>query len=190
MRRLVPALVLCLAAACDGLGRPPGALADVTVDETAGKLVSEPTRVASRAGRFGAVVPAGWRLRLGQTDLTLTAGEPGHPRRGAVFLRTAPIEGDWSAKRTPELVIPATRKVIEGLPQARLGTTESLQPPGFSGAAFEVSFSTVDGRRYDRRHVVLLGHRQVFHVVHTALSGHLGDTRADFDSVLATLREE
>jgi hypothetical protein len=109
-----------------------------------------------------------------------------------ISVRAVPLTGDWTTPRTAALVYPATEQVLRGLPHARVSGGDAVQTNAMEGRAYDVSFEPPEraGQRYDRKHVVLLGTKHLFHVLLTGKAGTLGDAMKIFDEVVATLREE
>ena len=92
-----------------------------------------------------------------------------------------------------EDVVAATGKVLRALPGAKVEGPTRLEVSGFEAAfAFDLTFTPerAERRRYQRRHVVLLGRTSVFHLFHTAPAGSLSDTAASFEQSVKTFREE
>ena len=67
-----------------------------------------------------------------------------------------------------------------------------INHPAYRVAAFDVVFTPKSrgGRRYQRRHVVVFAGDHVYHAFLTCLAGHNDESRAAFERVLDSLREE
>jgi hypothetical protein len=143
-------------------------------------------------GHFSVVEPAGWTrgLEKGTTIYYADAVEGAGPH--SIAIRSVPRRGDWVAERTPELVLPATRQAVLGLPAADLVAETPWSRDGLQGVLYQVSYAPPGGRgaRYERQHLVWVGRERVFHVLHTAPAGELSQTADVFDAVVASLREE
>jgi hypothetical protein len=108
-----------------------------------------------------------------------------------IAVRAVPIEGDWTDRRTPELVYPATEKVLRGLPEAIVREGSSVRTGSMEGMAYRVIFVPAGKRdRYERKHIVLVGTTYVYHLMLTGRAGRLGETEKLFEEVVGTLREE
>ena len=159
-----------------------------------GRAVGASETYRSPKDHFSVALPAGWKLTEEYGSLVLAAD--GDPRkRDSILVRAARIEGggDSAEKRTPEVVLPATKRTILGLPGATLETERPVQYAGLAGHEYTFSFMPKGkpGQRYERRHVVLFGTGgNLFHVVHTGRPGALRRTRGEFESVLSSLKEE
>jgi hypothetical protein len=134
----------------------------------------------------------GWSEKNERGSLVLVGPRGLEQQRNTIAIRSVPVEGHWTEKRTAKLVVPATRKVVGSLPGAELHTERALEHERFEGRAFDLTFAPrkKQGERYDREHVVLVGKRRVLHVVHTAPKGMLIATQAAFDDLVESLREE
>ena len=134
----------------------------------------------------------GWTETTTRGDLVFLGPEEMGLQRNTIAIRSARKHGEWSKPRTPDLVVPATAKLLDALPGRRMSRAVPMRGNGLIGAAFDVSFEprAKDGQRYSRRHVVLVGEKRVFHVLHTAPEGDLEYTAEVFDAVIDSLREE
>ncbi len=132
-----------------------------------------------------------WRATRDR-NATVLIYEGAEGKQSTISVRAVPISGEWVADRTPEIVFPATAKWLASLPEARVSTPSEVNEDGFRGVSFDLSFvpSTGRGARYERRHVVLIGSKYVFHITHTGPAGSLAATSDEFDAVLASFREE
>lgn len=177
--RAVPtcgALVVSAALAACGDARPPGS------DYSGPRYTAE-------ADHFSTRELPNWVAKRDHGSLVFVAPDGSGV---TISVRAVPIEGDWTETRTAELVVPATEKVLRGLPGARVKALGATSANDMEGAAYEVSFEPPDrgGKRYERRHTVLVGTKFVFHVMLTGKQGTLGDAKRLYDEVVTTLREE
>jgi hypothetical protein len=107
-------------------------------------------------------------------------------KRTTIAIRAVPYRGG-SAKRTPQGVVDATRKVLRNLPRAKVTGAKSKR-----GEAFDVRFYSRTRRSfYQRRHVVLPMGEHAFHVILTAPDQKLTKNALKvFAQVVGSLREE
>jgi hypothetical protein len=144
--------------------------------------------VTSHQDGYSTLVPIGWTYRRETGALVFTSSGS---RPSTIFVQSGRLSGEWVKERTPELILNATERALRSLPQAIVKSPVTLNKRGFKAVAFDLSYAPRrgEGRRYDRRHIVLIGKR-VLHVVHTAQSGALGETAAEFQFVVDNLKEE
>jgi hypothetical protein len=155
--------------------------------------VEDGQRSVSRNDHYSSIKPAGWAEKRDRGSTVFVARAEGAWPRNTIAIRSVPVEGEWVEKRTADRVVQATAKVLAALPQSTMSKTALRMSDGrWASAVFDVTFtpSSKPGVRYERRHVVLVGRRYVFHVVHTAPEGALVGTADAFEAVVDSLREE
>jgi hypothetical protein len=166
----------------------PRALLAVLVAAACGTPVAEPPdgpRYHAERERVSFVAPEGWTTGRERDALVFTS------HRNTIAVRSVPVEHDWVKTRAPELVFPATETYLRALPGATVSGSDAIRRAGFQGRVFSVTFQPRSAPTpYERRHAVLVGAKRVVHVVLTAPVGFLDETRAEFDAVIASLREE
>lgn len=135
--------------------------------------------------------PDGWRLRRDRDTLVMVEQATGAAGRSTIAVRSVPIERG-GVVRTADNVLPSTETVLRALPGAQLSDPTKVEHPAYDGVAYDVTFvpQSRRGQTYQRRHVVLFAWSRVFHVLHTGPSGQLDRSRAAFEKVLASIREE
>lgn len=142
-------------------------------------------RFTSSQDHFSVAQLDGWSVSR-EFGSTVFANE-----RTTIAIRSVAREGDWVAERTPELVFPAARRVLEALPGAKQVRQTEVDVGDFEAVSFEVEFRPSQKvEAYERRHVVLVGEHRVFHVMHTGPKGQLHPSEVAFKRMLETLREE
>ncbi len=102
------------------------------------------------------------------------------------------VSYDKRHDRSPESIWAATQSSLASLPNAKVSAPIEIDDSVLDGIQFDVSFTpkSKHGRTYERRHVVLFGENNVYHVLQTAPKGHLSDISKDFSRAVETLREE
>lgn len=156
-----------------------------------GRVVQAGETYRSAAEHYSVALPAGWKLTHEYSSLVLAVdGDPA--KRDSILVRSAPVDGEWVEKRTPQLVLPATKRAILGLPAARIEAERQVEHGGLPGREWTFSFEPEGkrGARYVRRHITLMGKQRLFHVALTGRPGALDRSRGEFESVLASLKEE
>ena len=135
--------------------------------------------------------PPGWDAKRQKDTLVFVAPSAKDGTRATIAVRSVPVDG-WSEPRTPETVLPSVETVLRALPSAKVTGPTWIDHPAYRAAAYEVSFTprSRGGRVYERRHVVVFAHDHVFHAFLTAPAGHVDVSRAAFERVLESLREE
>ena len=135
--------------------------------------------------------PTGWEAKRQKDTLVFVAPSAKDGTRATIAVRSVPVDG-WSEPRTPDTVLPSVETVLRALPSARVAGPTWIDHPAYRAAAYEVSFTprSRGGRRYERRHVVVFAHEHVFHAFLTGPAGRLDESRAAFEHVLESLREE
>jgi hypothetical protein len=186
-RNLFAALAL-LGAAAGGCGRASGPLPKA--EQRA--LESAPRATAGQVYRSAAdglsfTLPTDWRILHEQGALVLVGDD-----RNTITVTSVKL-ADPRHRRTRESVTAATRRVVDGLPDARVTSSAGdVRRGSLEGASWQVTFSppTRPGARYDREHLVLFSQDRAFHVVHTGPAGTLGGTENEFKAVVDSLKEE
>lgn len=148
---------------------------------------SEPSRFTSAEDACSFSELDGWKAERQKGSLLLRDGSG-----ATIAIRSVPATGDWVEPRTPELVNPAVRKVLDALPEAELSGPTPVRS-GLDGAQFEATFQPAGKeRRYLRKHVVLYGQEsdRVFHVVLTAPEDEAEKGSKAFERVVDSFREE
>jgi hypothetical protein len=134
--------------------------------------------------------PPGWEVQRELGSLVLVADPGGEAARNTISIRTAPVEGAWTERRTRELVLPATEKVLAALPSAKVSPPVELEVGGRAAVAYDVSWVPQGKKtRYERRHVVVFANDHVYHVMHTGPAAQFAKGKKVFDAVLASLEE-
>jgi hypothetical protein len=136
-----------------------------------------------------------WTAKRQRGSLVFVGPEAAGLQQHTIAIRVVPrgTEGKdgWVEERTYERVATATKVVLEALPGAEVSPPERLVRGHFDGAVFDVTFSPPGKEgRYQRRHVVQVGQKFVYHLIHTAPEGTIGQTAVSFDTIVASLREE
>lgn len=156
-----------------------------------GRVVQAGETYRSAAEQYSVALPAGWKLTHEYSSLVVAADrEPA--RRDSILVRSAPIVGGWTEKRTSELVLPATKRSILALRAARIESEHPAEYAGLAGHEWVFSFEPEgkNGTRYVRRHVTLMGKQRLFHVALTGRPGAFDRSKSEFESVLSSLKEE
>lgn len=135
--------------------------------------------------------PAGWQITRQKDTLLFVGGSPADDARPTIAIRSIPVSG-WSEPRTADNVLPSVETVLRALPEAKVKGPVEIDQPAYRAVAYEVVFKPRGGggRKYERRHVVVFSASHIFHAFLTAPAGTLANSRATFDEVLASLREE
>jgi hypothetical protein len=149
-------------------------------------------RKAYRDHGFSMAELDGWAEKTERGSLVFVGPEEIGLAHNTIAIRSVPVEGDWTDRRTAKLVIPATRKVVSALPGAELLAERQLAHKRFEGKAFDLVFEPrkKKGERYGREHVVLVGKKRVLHLIHTAPEGDLEKSTEVFDHIVDSIREE
>lgn len=102
------------------------------------------------------------------------------------------VSYDKRHDRTPESIMAATKASLAALPNSNVSAPITIEDAVLDGIQFELSFTprSKRGRTYERRHAVLFGEANAYHVLQTAPKGRLSDISKDFTRVVETLREE
>lgn len=134
--------------------------------------------------------PAGWEVKR-QKDTLVFVAPATDGARATIAVRSVPIAG-WSEPRTADSVLPSVEHVLRALPEAKVTGPTWINHPAYRAAAYDVVFTpnSRGGRRYERRHVVLFAGDHVYHAFLTGPAGHVGESRAAFERLLDSLREE
>ena len=137
------------------------------------------------------VPPDGWRVKREKDTLVFVGGSPDEDNQAVIAIR-AVTAGSWNEPRTAENVAPSVKIVLEGLPGARVIGPRAAEHPSYRALAFDVTFTprSKRGRRHARRHVVLEASGHLYHALLTAPEAQLAISLPEFESVLASLREE
>lgn len=150
-------------------------------------------RVAPPGQHYNAMAPKGWRTGVDQ-DVTVFAADFVNGSRTTIAIRSAPRDGAWETRRSADAIVPATRKAIAGMAEVKtLSETVATSGDGvMSGTEFDFTYvpASRPGLRYERRQIVLVGAKRVFHILHTGRVGALDATDRSFREVVASLREE
>ena len=110
-------------------------------------------------------------------------------RRSSIVIRS--VRYDERHDRTPEAVLEATGEALAAMPNAEVSDAVAIDHPSHTAMRFDVTFRPHKKRRgYQRTHVVVFAEDHVYHVLHTAPKGHLGDAAKDFERVVDSLEEE
>lgn len=150
----------------------------------------EPPRWTSAADHFSIAELPGWTATAERGSVVFRTPEQ-TGIMASIAIRSVPVNGDWVEKRTPALVVPATERALQGLPEAQVARVGDVSRTGFSGSSYRVSILGSEGsQRYDRLHTVLVGQRRVIHVALTAPEGELDSATRAYDSVISSIREE
>ena len=149
-------------------------------------------RFVSEEDHFSIREMDGWTVKRDRGAAVFAGAAELGLGHNTIAIRSAPLQGDWVEDRTVQGVTLATAKVLEALPKAQVEPSTPVVISGFRGARFDLSFEprSKKGQRYARRHVVLVGKRRLYHIVHTAPEGDLQYTAEVFDAVVSSLNEE
>lgn len=148
-------------------------------------------RFTSEADHFSVRELPGWSQRRDRGSVLFVAGSAGLTRN-TILVRAAPLAGESAEPRTAEVLLPAVEQSLHGLPGARVSAPRELERADFRAVVWDVSFTPagLGGKRYERRHCLLVGTKFLYHVVATAPAGDLAATADVFASVVDSLREE
>ena len=121
---------------------------------------------------------------------SLLVSKAADKRHSSILVRR--LSFDRRHDRSPDSIAEATQASLTALPQARVKGPVSIEQSSLDGVRFDLSFEpkAKRGRTYERRHVVLFGTENAYHVLQTAPQGHLFDISDDFAKVVKSLREE
>lgn len=167
-------------------------LAVAAVLAACGSPSPEGPRFTSSDDHFSIAVVEGWTPKRDRGSLVLVGPKADGLERNTFAFVAVPVDG-WTEERTPGLVFPATKRSLEGLPEARILGEQVIEVGDFSAIAYDVEFRPAGKREvYRRRHVVLIGDAsdRLFHVIHTAPKKRFADSAQIFERVLETFREE
>ena len=128
----------------------------------------------------------GWNVTRERATVVLS-----NPKRAAtIAIRTIPRDG-WSEPRDSESVFPAVATVLGSLPQARVSEPKDVAAADYPAVEYDVDFRpSRAGKLYQRRHIALLADSHVIHVFIVAPAGQLEYSRAAFETIVKTIREE
>jgi hypothetical protein len=135
--------------------------------------------------------PDGWTHKPDRGAVVFAGNADDGLEQNTIAIRGIRREGDWIRERTAERVVPATRRVLSALPEAKVSPPTTETRGAFACATFDLTFAPRGkDRRYARRHVTCVGTETVFHLLHTSPEGELHFTERVFDDIVASLREE
>ena len=148
-------------------------------------------RYVARDDHFSIAPLDGWRAERQLGSVVFVQDEVGEGA-GAATIAVRSVPKDWAERRSPELLLAATEKVLRALPGAQVSGPVKVDKDGAAAFAFDLTWTPEGqgGARFERRHVVVIGRGRVLHLLHTGPAGSLADTQKDFDAVVATIREE
>lgn len=137
------------------------------------------------------VPPSGWEVKRQKDTLVFVGKAAEDGSRNTMAVRSLRVDG-WSEPRTPDTVLPSVENVLRALPGARVKGPTWIDHPAYRAAAYDVVWRprSRGGRTYERRHVVVFAGDHLFHAFLTGPTGQIEESRAAFERVLASLREE
>jgi hypothetical protein len=128
----------------------------------------------------------GWTLARRGEDAVLTAESGGSQ---TIAVRTGRRKPGLD-RNDPSSIIAATERVLAAMPRVKLGPGLAVRAGALEGRRYDLRFVPPGrDREYQRTHVVLVGERHFWHLVHTAPADAAMDARA-FDSIVASFAEE
>lgn len=132
-----------------------------------------------------------WTLEREPGSLIFVADPDAFGDRVTITVRSSRrLEADAPGDGTTTSVIAATEAVLAAMPEARVSEPRLTRRGEMTAAYFDLTFRPRrKAERYDRRHVVLIGQRRVFHLFHTGPQGALEASAGVFEDVVASLRE-
>lgn len=131
---------------------------------------------------------AGYNIEHDRGAAILTT-ENTDKKRSSIVIRSVRYDGRHD--RTAEAALEATGESLAAMPGAKVTGPVPVDHPRYTAMRFDVTFKPHKKRRsYQRSHVVVFAEDHIYHVLHTAPEGHLGDAAKDFERVIDTLEEE
>lgn len=133
----------------------------------------------------------GWTLERQPGALVFVGDPAAYGERVTITIQSSKkLAPDVPNADASDAIIEATEVVLRGMPEAEVEPGQRTERAGMKAAYFDASFRPRNrSQRYERRHVVLIGNRRVFHLLHTAPAGGLVASADEFEHVVRSIRE-
>jgi len=173
--------------------RPVVAMGIVALATVLGACGTPEDRFVSRQDALSLVAPPGWASTRDKGTLVFTAPTESVAPEHTIAVRAVAKDDKHATNRTADSVVAATAQVLAALPHVQVGAPAFRRQGRFAATEFTLTFvppSHPGAPPVDRVHLVLIGDKHIYHVMHTSPQGRLSEAADVFAAVVASLKEE